>query len=62
MDEVKYLDMDGLVYLWGRIKSMFMQKDGNKVLSDNNYTDEAKARVATVSAIPDSEIDRIFDS
>lgn len=62
MSEVKYLDMDGLAFLWKKLKDRFVNKDGDKGLSDNNYTDEDKAKVATVSAISSAMIDRIFDS
>ena len=62
MSEVKYLDMDGLEFLWTKLKARFVDKDGDKGLSDNNYTDEEKAKVATVSAISSAMIDQIFDS
>lgn len=62
MSEVKYLDMDGLEFLWTKLKARFVDKDGDKGLSDNNYTDEEKAKVATVSAISSAMIDQIFDT
>ena len=36
----KYLDNNGLLYVWQKIKGGFVAKDGSKVLSDNNYTSE----------------------
>lgn len=62
MSEVKYLDIDGLEFLWTKLKARFVDKDGDKGLSDNNYTDEEKAKVATVSAISSAMIDQIFDT
>lgn len=61
MSEMKYLDMDGLAVLWTKFKKKFVEKNGEKGLSDNNYTDEAKAKVATISPISSSVIDKIFD-
>lgn len=29
-----FLDKEGLLYLWQKITSLFVKKDGNKVLSD----------------------------
>ena len=40
-----YLDKDGLLYLWTQIKGKFVGKDGDKVLSDNNFTDELKTKL-----------------
>ena len=62
MNNTKYLDMDGLSFLWEKLKKRFIQKDGNKVLSDNNYSNSEKAKVATISAISNTTIDKIFDS
>lgn len=45
----KYLDKDGVIYLWSKIKSGFVTKDGNKVLSDNNYTTTEKNKLAGLS-------------
>lgn len=46
----KYLNDTGLTYLWGRIKALFVAKDGNKVLSDNNYTNAEKDKLAGIAA------------
>lgn len=46
MAEKNYLDNNGLLYLWTKFKSLFVQKDGNKVLSDNNYTTAEKEKLA----------------
>lgn len=45
----KYLDNNGLLYLWQKIVNGFVAKSGSKVLSDNNYTDAEKAAVATIA-------------
>ena len=39
MAEKNYLDNNGLLYFWTKLKSLFVQKDGNKVLSDKNFTE-----------------------
>ncbi len=46
MAEKNYLDKNGLLYLWTKLKEIFVKKDGNKVLSDNNYTTEEKSKLA----------------
>lgn len=46
MAEKKYLDKNGLLYLWTKLKEIFVKKDGNKILSDNNYTTEEKNKLA----------------
>ena len=46
MAEKKYVDNNGLLYLWTKLKSLFVQKDGSKVLSDNNYTTAEKEKLA----------------
>lgn len=46
MAEKNYLDKNGLLYLWTKLKEIFVKKDGNKVLSDNNYTTKEKNKLA----------------
>jgi hypothetical protein len=48
--EGKYADATTVLWLWRKITSLFVRKDGNKVLSDNNYTTEEKNKLATVEA------------
>lgn len=50
MASTKYLDDNGLLYFWQKIKNMFVQKDGDKVLSDNNYTDSEKTKLGNIAA------------
>ena len=45
-NEKKYVDNNGLLYFWTKLKSLFVQKDGSKVLSDNNYTTAEKEKLA----------------
>lgn len=40
-----YLDKDGVLYLWNKIKSGFVAKDGNKVLSTNDFTNDHKTKL-----------------
>ena len=46
MTQKKYLDNNGLLYFWQKIVNAFVKKDGNKVLTDNNYTTEEKNKLA----------------
>ena len=38
----KFIDDNGLLYFLQKIVNIFVKKDGDKVLSDNNYTTEEK--------------------
>ena len=38
----RYLDQTGVSTLWSKIKEKFVLKDGNKVLSTNDYTTAEK--------------------
>lgn len=44
----KYLDNDGLLYFWQKVVNRFVAKDGNKVLSDENYTTAEKTKLAGI--------------
>ena len=44
----KYIDNNGLKYFLQKIINVFVKKDGNKVLSDNNYTDTEKNKLASL--------------
>ena len=44
----KYIDNNGLKYFLQKIINVFVKKDGNKVLSDNNYTDIEKSKLASL--------------
>lgn len=43
----KYLDASGVTILWRKIKQGFVAKDGNKVLSTNDFTTAYKNKVDT---------------
>ena len=45
-----YLNKEGLLRLWGKIKSNFVSKDGNKVLSDNNFTNALKSKLDGIAS------------
>ena len=47
--EKKYLDNNGLLYFWQKIKNAFVAKDGNKVLSDENYTSAEKTKLSGIA-------------
>lgn len=40
-----YINKSGLQYIWNKIKAKFVAKDGDKVLSDNNFTDALKTKL-----------------
>lgn len=40
-----YINKTGLQYIWNKIKAKFVAKDGDKVLSDNNFTDALKTKL-----------------
>ena len=46
----KYLNYDGVLYLWQKIKASFVAKVDGKGLSTNDYTTEEKTKLATLSA------------
>lgn len=54
---IKYLNNDGLLYLWGLIKAQVsnaaatkVDKESGKVLSSNDYTDDEKSKLGNVAA------------
>lgn len=46
----KYLDDNGLLYLWSKIKDAFVKKETGKVLSTNDYTTAEKEKLAGIEA------------
>lgn len=46
----KYLDLDGLSYLWGKITSKFVAKETGKGLSTNDFTTAEKTKLAGIEA------------
>lgn len=44
----KYIKLAQLSHFLSKIKEVFVQKDGAKVLSDNNYTTEEKTKLAGI--------------
>lgn len=59
----KYLDKDGLLYVWQKAKNAFVSKDGSKVLSDNNYTTDEKNKLAGIEpGATKTVIDSTLDS
>lgn len=45
-----YLDKDGVVYLWGKIKGKFVAKESGKGLSTNDYTTTEKNKLAGIAS------------
>lgn len=43
-----YLDKDGVLYLWGKIKGKFVAKESGKGLSTNDYTTTEKNKLAGI--------------
>lgn len=46
----KYIDNNGVLYLWNKIKTLFVQKESGKGLSTNDFTNEEKAKLAGIAA------------
>ena len=45
----KTIKLEQLSYFYGKLKGIFVQKDGSKVLSDNNYSNAEKAKLAAIA-------------
>ena len=45
-----YLDKDGVLYLWGKIKGKFVAKESGKGLSTNDYTTTEKNKLAGIAS------------
>lgn len=45
----KYLDNNGLLYLWQKIIAKFVQKEPGKVLSTNDYTTAEKQKLQSIA-------------
>ena len=46
----KYLDDNGLLYLWTKIKAAFVSKETGKGLSTNDYTTDEKTKLSGIDA------------
>lgn len=46
----KFLDYDGLLYFWQKLKTIFVAKDGTKQLSTNDFTDALKTKLEGIEA------------
>ena len=49
----------GVARLWQRIKDKFVQKDGDKVLSDNNFSDEDKQKLDSLEPLQIASADKL---
>lgn len=45
----KYIKLQQLAHFLNKSKEIFVQKDGNKVLSDNNFTTAEKTKLAGIA-------------
>lgn len=45
----RYLDNTGLSYFWQKLKSTFVKQEAGKQLSTNDFTNEEKAKLASLS-------------
>ena len=50
MASKKYLDDNGLLYFWGKIKSAFVAQEAGKGLSTNDYTTTEKNKLADIES------------
>lgn len=46
----KFLDDNGVLYLWNKIKSLFVQKEDGKGLSSNDFTDAEKTKLSGIAS------------
>lgn len=46
----KFLDENGLLYLWGKLKNLFVAKEEGKGLSSNDFTDDEKTKLAGIAS------------
>ena len=44
----KYLNLDGVLYLWQKLKASFVAKEDGKGLSEANYTADEKTKLAGI--------------
>lgn len=44
----KFLDENGLLYLWGKLKNLFVAKEEGKGLSSNDFTDKDVAKLMSL--------------
>jgi hypothetical protein len=52
----KYLDDNGLLYLWQKITNAFVAKETNKGLSTNDYTTAEKDKLAGIAANAEANV------
>lgn len=52
----KYLDDNGLLYLWQKITNAFVVKETNKGLSTNDYTTAEKDKLAGIAANAEANV------
>jgi len=46
----EYLDNTGLSYLWQKIKGTYVKQEAGKQLSTNDFTNEEKQKLASLSS------------
>lgn len=50
MANKKYLDDNGLLYFWGKIKNVFVEKENGKGLSTNDFTNNYKDKLDGIAS------------
>lgn len=50
MSKRSFLDNNGLLYLWNKIKNVFVAKEAGKGLSTNDYSNDEKSKLANIEA------------
>ena len=56
MADKKHLDYDGLLYLWGKLKALFVAKETGKGLSTNDYTNDEKEKLKEIQPFANKTI------
>lgn len=50
MDSKKFLDANGLLYFWQKIKNLFVRQETGKGLSSNDYTSADKEKLTNIAS------------
>lgn len=58
----KYVDYDNEAYIWEKTKNKFVAKETGKGLSEANYTQEEKAKLANIQAGAEANVNADWDA
>lgn len=58
----KFADYDNVAYIWEKIKNRFVEKESGKGLSEANYTQTEKAKLAGIEAGAEANVNADWDA